>query len=349
MGELKLLVTGGAGFIGSNFIRYALNERTDWQVCNLDKITYAGNLENLKDLEGDPRYRFIRADISDRSLVDEVFKESPFDVVVNFAAESHVDRSILDPLPFIKTNVEGTQVLLEAARTHGLGRFVHISTDEVYGSIEDGRFSENSTLSPNSPYAASKASADLVCRAYYRTYGLPVIITRSSNNYGPYQFPEKLIPLIINNACQGKPLPVYGRAENIRDWIYVEDNCRGIASVIEKGRVGEVYNIAGGNEYRNIEVVRLICALLAENLAKPVKELEKLISFVEDRPGHDFRYALDSTKIQNELAWKPRVSFEEGLSRTIRWYLENKEWVARVISGEYYDYYAQVYERGWRR
>jgi dTDP-glucose 4,6-dehydratase len=282
-------------------------------------------------------------------VVDEIFKKGSFDVVVNFAAESHVDRSILDPLPFIKTNVEGTQVLLEAARTYGLGRFVHISTDEIYGSIEEGKFVESSPLFPNSPYAASKAAADLISRAYHQTYDLPVIITRSSNNYGPYQFPEKLIPLIINNACQGKPLPIYGRGENIRDWIYVEDNCKAIASVIEKGRVGEVYNIAGGNEYRNIEVVKLICVLLAENLAKPVKELEKLISFVEDRPGHDFRYALDSTKIQDELDWKPLISFEEGLSRTIRWYLENKEWVANVITGDYLEYYSRVYERGWKR
>ncbi|HXG30155.1 MAG TPA: dTDP-glucose 4,6-dehydratase [Thermodesulfobacteriota bacterium] len=349
MARLRLLVTGGAGFIGSNFIRYVLAEYPDWEVLNLDKVTYAGNLENLKDVEKDPRYSFIRGDISDRQVVSGIFEKGGFHVLVNFAAESHVDRSIIDPSPFIRTNVEGTHVLLESARAYGIERFVQVSTDEVYGSIETGRFSESSPLCPNSPYAASKAASDLLCRAYFQTYGLPVIITRSSNNYGPYQFPEKLIPLMINNAFHGKPLPVYGRGENVRDWIYVEDNCRAIACVIEKGRIGEIYNIGGGNEWRNIDVVRLICGVLAERLGRPVGSLESLITFVKDRPGHDFRYALDSTKIKEELGWRPLVDFEEGIRRTVYWYLKNQDWIRRVVSGEYLDYYSRVYGYGWKR
>ncbi len=344
----KVLVTGGAGFIGSNFIRYALKTFPDWFIVNLDKLTYAGNLENLQDVEEHPRYRFVRGDIADREMIRSLFQEEKFDVVINFAAETHVDRSILDPSPFLNTNVIGTQVLLEAARAYGVKRFVQISTDEVYGSIPEGRFTEISPVQPSSPYAASKAAADLLSLAYYKTYGLPVIITRSSNNYGPYQFPEKLIPLMIRNALQGKPLPVYGKGENIRDWICVEDNCRAIALVVERGRIGEIYNIGSGEERRNIEMVRYLCRILANRLNRPVEEFESLITFVKDRPGHDYRYALDSTKIQTELGWKPLMPLEEGLRRTVDWYLEHQDWLERVISGEYREYYSRVYERGWR-
>ncbi len=345
---MKLLVTGGAGFIGSNFIRYVLRENPDWGIVNLDKLTYAGNLENLKDVETHPRYRFVRGDIADREFINELFQQEHFDVVVNFAAESHVDRSILDASPFLETNVKGTQVLLEAAKTYGIQKFVQISTDEVYGSIKEGQFTETSPLRPSSPYSASKAAADLLCMAYYKTFGVPVVITRSSNNYGPYQFPEKLIPLMIRNALQGQLLPVYGTGENVRDWLYVEDNCKAITLVVEQGRIGEVYNIGGGEERKNIEIVMLLCELVAEKMGKSSEDLKKLITFVKDRPGHDFRYALDSTKIQNELGWSPSVSLEEGLSRTVDWYLQNREWIERVVSGEYREYYSRVYEQGWR-
>lgn len=336
---MKLLVTGGAGFIGSNFIRHILKEHPDWHVVNLDKLTYAGNLANLKDVEADPRYSFVKGDIANRELVDKLFREGKFDVVVNFAAESHVDRSILDPSPFIETNIKGTQVLLEAARTYPVKRFIQISTDEVYGSLgETGKFTEESPLRPNSPYAASKAAADLLCRAYHKAYGIPVIITRSSNNYGPYQFPEKLIPLMIRNALLGKPLPVYGEGENVRDWLYVEDNCRAIDLVLQKGRTGEVYNIGGSCEKRNIEVVEMICKILEELAPQiPHRPLRTLITFIKDPRGaaHDFRYALDCTKIKEELGWEPRVDFEEGLRRTVQWYLEHQDWVGSVITGEY--------------
>lgn len=347
MAELKLLVTGGAGFIGSNFIRFILREKPEWEITNLDKLTYAGSLENLRDLDGHPRYRFIQGDIADRVLVEELFRKEHFDVVVNFAAESHVDRSILDASPFIHTNVVGVQVLLEATRQYKISCFVQISTDEVYGSIKEGSFTEESPLQPSSPYAASKAAADLLCHAYYKTYGLPVIIARSSNNYGPYQFPEKLIPLVIINALQGKPLPIYGKGENVRDWLYVEDNCRAIAVIIEKGRVGEIYNIGGGEERRNIELVELICELLGSQLGKPASYFKDLITFVKDRPGHDFRYSLDSSKIKKELGWAPLTSLEEGLKRTISWYLSHQDWVQKRTMGDYQEYYARVYERGW--
>ncbi|MDR5702777.1 MAG: dTDP-glucose 4,6-dehydratase [Armatimonadota bacterium] len=357
-----LLVTGGAGFIGSNFIRYILRERPDWHVINLDKLTYAGNVENLQDVEGHTCYRFVRGDICDRALVHALLagehpQTNPLrpNIIVNFAAESHVDRSILDASPFVETNVLGTQVLLEAARTLWLGvrtadpkptLFVQISTDEVYGSIEVGSFTEESPLHPNSPYAASKASADLLCRAYHRTYGLPVIITRSSNNYGPYQFPEKLIPLMIQNALEGKPLPVYGKGENVRDWLYVEDNCRALLMVIEKGRAGEIYNIGGSCERRNIEVVQLLCEILRSH--PRTRRLKPEIQFVQDRPGHDFRYSLDSTKIQRELGWVPSTSLEAGLNKTVEWYLDHQDWVRRILTSEYREYYARVYEKGWR-
>ncbi|MEM4522582.1 MAG: dTDP-glucose 4,6-dehydratase [Nitrososphaeria archaeon] len=343
---MKILVTGGCGFIGSNFIRYLLKEHPDWRVVNLDKLTYAGNLKNLEGIEEDSRYRFIRGDIADRALVERLFSEERFDAVVNFAAESHVDRSLLDPSPFIETNVKGVQVLLEAARKYPVWRFVQISTDEVYGSLgPEGKFTEESPLLPNSPYAASKAAADLLCRSYYKAYGIPVIITRSSNNYGPYQFPEKLIPFMIWNALKGNPLPVYGQGENVRDWLYVEDNCRAIDLVLRKGRVGEVYNIGGGFERRNIDVVRKICLLLSEELKKPSEEFLGLIAFIKDPRGkaHDFRYALDCKKIRTEVGWEPSVDFEEGLKRTVRWYLEHKDWIESVITGEYHNYYVQFY------
>jgi len=338
---MKVLVTGGCGFIGSNFIRFLLKNHPDWKVVNLDKLTYCGNLANLKDVEKHPNYRFIRGDIADRKLVNELFKSEKFDAVLNFAAESHVDRSILDPSPFIETNVKGVQVLLEAARQYPVEKFIQISTDEVYGSLgPTGKFTEDSPLKPNSPYAASKASADLLCRAYQKAYGLPVIITRSSNNYGPYQFPEKLIPLMIRNALLGKELPVYGKGEQIRDWLYVEDNCRAISLVLERGKIGEIYNIGGNCEKRNIEVVEMICQILKE-----LRGLNPKIKFIKDPrgPAHDFRYALDCTKMKKELGWEPQVKFEEGLKRTINWYLENQDWVESVITGEYFEYYEKIY------
>jgi dTDP-glucose 4,6-dehydratase len=323
-----LLITGGCGFIGSNFIRYLLKEHGDSRVVNLDKLTYAGNLANLKDIEGDRRYRFVRGDIADRALVDGLLMDEGIDSVVNFAAETHVDRSILDPSPFVETNVKGTQVLLEAARRHGLDRFVQISTDEVYGSLDmDGCFTERTPLQPNSPYAASKAAADLLCRAYHKAYGIPVIITRSSNNYGPYQFPEKLIPLMIRNALAGRELPVYGEGRQVRDWLYVEDNCRAIDLLLQRGRVSEVYNIGGGCERQNIEVVESICRILAEKLKRRPEQLAGLVRHIHDPRGaaHDFRYALDCSKIK-ELGWEPKADFEDGLERTVEWYLENREW-----------------------
>lgn len=344
MARWKILVTGGAGFIGSNFIRYILQEHPDWYVVNLDKLTYAGNLANLKDIEGNPRYRFIQGDIADRARVGELFKEEEFDAVINFAAESHVDRSILDASPFLETNIKGTQVLLEAARQYRPARFIQISTDEVYGSLgQAGRFTEESPLQPNSPYAASKAAADLLCRAYHKAYGLPVIITRSSNNYGPYQFPEKLIPLMIRNALNGKELPVYGEGKNVRDWLYVEDNCRAIELVLQCGKVGEVYNIGGNNERENIEVVHMICDILKNN--PKTRDLKPKIKFIQDPRGaaHDFRYALNCSKIMKELDWKPLTNFEEGLRKTVQWYLDHQDWVEGVITGEYQEYYAKVY------
>lgn len=337
---MKLLVTGGAGFIGSNFIRHILREHPEWQVVNLDKLTYAGNLANLKDVEDNPRYRFVRGDIADRELAENLFQEEKFDVVVNFAAESHVDRSILDSSPFIETNVKGTQVLLEAARQHGISKFVQVSTDEVYGSLgpADPPFTEESPLRPNSPYAASKAAADMIVWVYYKTYGLPSIVTRCSNNYGPYQFPEKLIPLMITNALEDKPLPVYGDGQNVRDWIHVEDHCRAIDLVIQRGQAGEVYNIGARCEMKNLDVVRAVL----EVLGKP----ESLITFVPDRPGHDRRYAIDATKISKELGWEPRYRLLDVLPELVRWYRDNETWWRRIKAREYKNYYEKVYNRG---
>jgi dTDP-glucose 4,6-dehydratase len=322
----RILVTGGAGFIGSNFIIHMLKGRDDCSVVNYDLLTYAGNLENLDDVEDDPRYSFVKGDICDSAAVKEVFDKRGFDAVVHFAAESHVDKSIAGPSRFVTTNVLGTQILLQAAKEawaseHKNGfsakRFIHVSTDEVYGTLrEDGYFTESTPLAPNSPYSASKAGSDLLARAYFETYGFPSIITRCSNNYGPFQFPEKLIPLMISNALNGKPLPVYGDGMNVRDWLYVRDHCRAVEAVLDKGVPGEVYNIGGNNERRNIDIVKLVLA----ELGKP----ESLITFVEDRLGHDRRYAIDASKIKRELGWSPSVNFETGIRETIEWYLSNK-------------------------
>lgn len=333
---MKILVTGGAGFIGSNFIHYILHEHSNWEVANLDKLTYAGNLENLGDVEGNPRYYFVKGDITDRELVDKLLKPG-FDVVVSFAAESHVDRSILDSSPFIKTNVQGTQVFLEGARQHGVRLFLQVSTDEVYGSLgASGKFTEESPLLPNSPYAASKAAADCLCRAYYHSHGLPVIITRCSNNYGPFQFPEKLIPLVISNALEGKGIPIYGDGLNVRDWIHVEDHCRALDLIIQQGKPGEVYNIGGNNEKTNLELVHCILDIMG----KP----HSLITFVADRPGHDRRYALETSKIR-ELGWRPANPLEEGLRGTVQWYINNESWWHKVKSGDYIKYYERMYSQ----
>lgn len=336
---MKILVTGGAGFIGSNFIYYMLRSYPDIQITNLDKLTYAGNLDNLTIVEKDSflssRYKFIKGDIADAGLIDRIMAEG-FDAIINFAAESHVDRSIEDAGIFLKTNVLGTQNLLEGLKKHKIERFIQISTDEVYGSLgSEGKFTEHSPLMPNSPYSASKASADLICRAYFRTFHLPIIITRCSNNYGPYQFPEKLIPLFITNALEDLPLPLYGDGLNIRDWIHVEDHCRAIDLVLRKGREGEIYNIGGNCEKTNLEITRIIL----EKLNKP----ETLITFVKDRPGHDRRYAISMDKIEKELGWKPTFSFEVGIEKTINWYQENSWWWQKIKSGEYRKYYERRY------
>ncbi|MBP3250175.1 MAG: dTDP-glucose 4,6-dehydratase [Ruminococcus sp.] len=336
---MRILVTGGAGFIGSNFIFYMLKSHPDCRIICIDKLTYAGNLSTLAPIMEEPRFRFVKADICDRSAVYALFEEEKPDAVVNFAAESHVDRSIEEPEIFLKTNILGTQVLLDACRKFGIGRFHQVSTDEVYGDLPLDRpdlfFTEETPLDPSSPYSSSKASADLLVQAYHRTYGVPVTISRCSNNYGPYHFPEKLIPLMIANALNDKPLPVYGEGLNVRDWLYVEDHCRAIDLILSKGSVGQVYNVGGHNEMRNIDIVRLIC----RELGKP----ESLIVHVEDRKGHDLRYAIDPTKISRELGWLPETKFEDGLKKTIRWYLDNRSWWESIISGEYQDYYEKMY------
>jgi dTDP-glucose 4,6-dehydratase len=330
------LVTGGCGFIGSNFVRLLLAERPDVSILNLDLLTYAGNLENLADVAGDARYMFRQGDICDRPFVESLLKETRFDAVINFAAESHVDRSILDSSPFIRTNILGTQTLLDASRAAGVPRYVQVSTDEVYGSLGDiGYFTEETPLDPSSPYSASKTSADLLVQAYHRTFGFPGIITRCSNNYGPYQFPEKLIPLFISNALEDKPLPVYGKGHNVRDWIHVGDHCRGILAACERGTPGEVYNFGGRCELRNIDLT----FKLLDALGKP----RTLIKYVQDRPGHDHRYAIDCAKAERELGWRPQVPFEQGLAETIAWYKSHADWVARIKSGEYRRYYETQY------
>ena len=347
----RVLVTGGAGFIGSNFIHYILSKRSDVEtLVNLDLLTYAGNLENLLSVRDDKRYVFVHGDIRDKALVEELFSRYEFDTVVHFAAESHVDRSIVEPEIFLTTNIVGSQTLLDAAKRHwkldpgnkysreykdGVV-YLQVSTDEVYGALgKTGMFTETTPIAPNSPYSASKASADLVVRAYHQTYGMPVNITRCSNNYGPYQFPEKLIPLMLHNAKSNKALPVYGDGMQIRDWLHVSDHCSAIETVLEKGVRGEVYNIGGNNERANIEIVRLIL----DELNKP----ESLITYVQDRPGHDRRYAIDNTKITTQLGWEPKYTFRDGMHETIEWYLQNSAWVDHVVSGDYLDYYSKMY------
>ncbi|MFN7935577.1 MAG: dTDP-glucose 4,6-dehydratase [Bryobacteraceae bacterium] len=333
---MKILVTGGAGFIGSAFVRLVLAERPDCQVVNLDKLTYAGNLENLASVADSPRYRFVKGDIADGPFVMDLFAQEKPEAVVHFAAESHVDRSILSPDPVVRTNFYGTFCLLEAARVHGVARFHHVSTDEVYGSIEEPHDAdENYPLKPSSPYSASKAGSDLLALSYHTTYKLPVTVTRASNNYGPYHFPEKLIPLMISNALEDKSLPIYGDGKQVRDWLYVDDHCRAILAVLEKGRTGEVYNVGGSLALENVEVVRRILRATG----KP----ESLMITVTDRPGHDRRYALTSDKLERETGWAPIMPFDEGLALTVRWYQENTGWVSRVKSGAYRDYYEMNY------
>lgn len=338
----KILVTGGAGFIGSNFIHYIFENYQNVELINYDKLTYAGNLQNLTDIEDRSEYHFVKGDICDSAQLNDVFEQYSPDTVVNFAAESHVDRSIFDPEAFIRTNIVGTQNLLEASLIHDVRRYLQISTDEVYGSLgKEGYFTENSNISPNSPYSASKASADHLTMAYNATYGLPALITRCSNNYGAYQFPEKLIPLIIYNAMNGKNIPVYGDGLNIRDWLHVSDHCSAIDTVLRNGKIGEVYNIGGNNERTNIEIVRTILEVLSGML--PDKEIShSLISYVEDRKGHDRRYAIDATKIHQELGWKPTINFEDGIKMTIEWYLDNEDWLNSIVNEEYMDYYSMV-------
>lgn len=345
----NILVTGGAGFIGSNFVKYML-ETYEYNIINIDSLTYAGNLENLKEVESNPRYTFVKGDIRNREVLDAIFAAHNIDTVVNFAAESHVDRSIEDPELFLSTNVLGTQALLDTAKKYwkvnpedkhcrlfkeGV-KYLQVSTDEVYGTLgKEGMFTETTPLAPNSPYSASKTGADLIVRAYHETFGMPINITRCSNNYGPYQFPEKLIPLMINNCLNGRDLPVYGDGMQIRDWLHVKDHCTGISTVLHKGKVGEVYNIGGNNEKANIEIVKLIIS----NLGKS----EDLIKYVQDRPGHDRRYAIDNSKITRELGWSPSYTFEQGIKETIEWYLANEEWMNKIVSGDYMKYYEEMY------
>lgn len=348
-----ILVTGGAGFIGSNFVQYMLDKHEEYIILNLDLLTYAGNLENLKDVNDHPRYHFVKGDVRDREIVEDLFKNFDIDAVINFAAESHVDRSIEEPEVFLTTNIIGTQVLLDVAKknwklkpddkydkTYKSGvKFLQVSTDEVYGELgETGFFTEDMNLLPNSPYSASKASADLVVRAYNKTFGMPMSITRCSNNYGPYQFPEKLIPLMCCNCMKDQLLPVYGDGRQVRDWLHVYDHCSAIDAVLHNGKDGEIYNIGGNNEVANIEIVKLIIDELGKS--------NELITYVKDRPGHDRRYAIDNTKISSELSWTPKYTFEEGIRETIRWYVDNPEWIENVLSGDYARYYEQMYEQG---
>ena len=333
---MNILLSGGAGFIGSNRVMYLLKKYPDIRILNLDKLTYAGNLENLESVNNHPRYHFERGDICDRRLVEQLLGKHSIDAIINVAAETHVDRSIVGSAEFIQTNIVGTHVLLELAREKNIAKFVQISTDEVYGSLgPTGKFTEETPIHPNSPYAASKASADNFVLAYHHTYGLPAVITRCSNNYGPFQFPEKLIPLMIANALNGKPLPVYGDGMNVRDWLHVADHCSAIDAVVRRGRVGEVYNIGGNNEKPNLELIKLLLKLLGKS--------ESLITFVKDRPGHDRRYAIDSSKIQRELGWTPSFTFEQGMKETVEWYVQNRKWWERIISGQYKEYYASMY------
>lgn len=347
--QKTVLLTGGAGFIGSNVTRRFVNKYPDYLIVNLDLLTYAGNLENLTDIKDAPNYTFVKGDIRELPFLKELFEKYKFDAIVHLAAESHVDRSIENPLAFVETNVMGTAALLQAARQHWNGNyggklFYHVSTDEVYGSLgSEGLFTEETPYDPRSPYSASKASSDHMVRAFYHTYNLPVVISNCSNNYGPFHFPEKLIPLCINNILNEKPLPIYGKGENVRDWLFVEDHASAIDLIFHSGKVGETYNIGGHNEWKNIDIIHELCKQMDKKLGRPEGTSAKLITFVKDRAGHDMRYAIDATKLKNELGWEPSLQFEEGLSRTIDWYLANGEWLNHVTSGDYKKYYETQY------
>lgn len=346
-----ILVTGGAGFIGSHVVRLLVNKYPNYRIINYDKLTYAGNLENLKDVENAPNYRFVKGDICDPQLLEKLFDEENVNAVIHLAAESHVDRSITNPMEFIQTNIVGTVTLLNVAKSMWAGNFenklfYHVSTDEVYGSLgETGFFYENTSYDPRSPYSASKASSDHLVMAYHHTFGLPVVISNCSNNYGPNQFPEKLIPLVINNIKKEKPIPVYGKGENIRDWLYVVDHARAIDMVFHSGKIGETYNIGGHNEWKNIDLIKVLCRVMDKKTGKPEGNAEKLITYVKDRAGHDLRYAIDATKIKDELGWVPSLQFEEGIEKTVDWYLANNEWLENIVSGEYEKYYSGQYEK----
>jgi dTDP-glucose 4,6-dehydratase len=349
-GNKRLLITGGAGFIGSHLVRLLVNKYPSYQIWNLDKLTYAGNLENLHDLDQVPNFHFVRGDITDRFWLDDFFSQHPFDGIIHLAAESHVDRSITGPAAFVETNVIGTVNLLEAARNQWAGkmegkRFYHVSTDEVYGSLgETGFFTESTAYDPRSPYSASKAASDHFVRAWHHTYGLPIVVSNCSNNYGPFQFPEKLIPLMIHNIVQQKPLPVYGDGKYTRDWLWVIEHAHAIDTIFHQGQNGETYNIGGNNEWKNIDLILLLCEIMDELLQRPVGESAKLITYVRDRPGHDRRYAIDASKLKNTLGWEPAMTMKEGLEQTARWYLQNNEWLDHVTSGAYLSYYDQQYQ-----
>jgi dTDP-glucose 4,6-dehydratase len=347
----KILITGGAGFIGSHVVRLFVNKYPGYQIYNLDALTYAGNLENLKDIQDKPNYHFIKGDITDETFINSIFADNKFDAVIHLAAESHVDRSIHSPIDFVRTNVLGTVILLNAAKNLWRGSFegklfYHVSTDEVYGSLgNEGFFTEETAYDPHSPYSASKAASDHFVRAYYDTYGLPVKMSNCSNNYGSHHFPEKLIPLMINNIKNNKPLPVYGKGENVRDWLYVEDHAGAIDTIFHKGKIGESYNVGGFNEWKNIDLVHLLCKIMDKKLARAEGESAKLITYVTDRPGHDLRYAIDASKLNKDLGWEPSLQFEEGLERTVDWYLANEDWVKHVTSGDYQHYYEEMYAK----